>query len=168
MSHEISIEIEPRNIFPIDSEIRFNCKFPQSNTIWWSLSNDYQRQDNPLVLRIGSDYINKIFVCHATDTNGKLYKKLVHIQHYSQDELMAVIGDNEMERSTQRKGMKIFSNKSSNFFSSANTPKMHIKLITPPSDIKAGGIVELHCDVEGIPSNIANFFATSNFRSFTK
>ncbi len=132
----MSIEIQPTNLFPIDSEINFNCKLPQSNDIWWTTNNDHSKQSNPLILRIGIDYIDKKITCHAKDLNGKLYKKIIQIQTYSDEELMAVIHDNEMERSLQN--------------NLPNTPKIHIKLLTSPADIKASGIVQLHCFVEGI------------------
>jgi hypothetical protein len=95
---EISIDIEPTHIFPIDSEIHFNCKFQKSKTIWWSSKNPHRRETNPLIVHVGSNYINKNFICHAKDLNGKLYKKIVRIQRYSQKQLIAIIVNNEMER----------------------------------------------------------------------
>jgi hypothetical protein len=98
---EISIDIEPRNIFPIDSEIRLNCKLPQSNKIWWTSINHRRRKTNPLTLHIGLDHINRRFICHAKSINGKLHRKMIRIQPYSQDELTAIIVNNEMERSSR-------------------------------------------------------------------
>jgi hypothetical protein len=47
----------------------------------------------------------------------------------------------------QKKNIKFLS------FPLVKTPKIHIKLITPPTDIKVDGIVELHCYIEGMKPN---------------
>jgi hypothetical protein len=103
---EISVDIEPNTIFPIDSEIRFNCKLPESNKIWWTSLNHRRRENNPLTRRIGLDHINRRFICHAKHINGKLYRKMIQIQRYSEDELTAIIATNEMERSSQNNQRK--------------------------------------------------------------
>lgn len=140
VSHEISIDIEPTNIFPIDSEISLNCKLPESSSIWWSSINHRRKEINPLKIRIGLDHINRRFICHAKGLNGKIYRKMIRIQRYSDEELTASIVNNEMERSLRHNQRKILQ----------KTPKVHIKLITSPTDIQAGGIIQLHCYVEGI------------------
>jgi len=99
MPHEISISIEPTDIVPIDSDISFNCKLPESDKIWWSTINHRRRENNPLTIRIGLDHINRRFICHAKASNGKLYRKMIRIQRYSEEQLIAVIVNNERERS---------------------------------------------------------------------
>jgi hypothetical protein len=99
------------DIFPIDSEIRFNCKLPQSSIISWTSINPRRRENNPLTFRIGLNHINKKFVCHAKDVNGKWHRKVVRIRRYSQEQLTAIIMNNEIERSLkqiQRKSTEIF------------------------------------------------------------
>jgi len=96
-------------------------------------------------------------ICHAQDLNGKIHNKIVQIQSYSNDELMAVIDHNEIERSLQTNQDII------------NPPKIHIKLLTAPADIKVGGIVQLHCYVEGIQCNHSLFIYLYFYsRYFTK
>jgi hypothetical protein len=34
-------------------------------------------------------------------------------------------------------------------FSLVKRPKIHVKLITAPTDIKVGGIIQMHCYIEG-------------------
>jgi len=110
-ANEISIDIEPTRIFPIDSEIHFNCKFQKAKKIWWSSKNPHRQKTNPLIVHVGSHYINKNFICHAKDLNGKLYRKIVRIQRYSQKQLIAIIVNYEMERILREhkpKSMEIF------------------------------------------------------------
>jgi hypothetical protein len=111
ISYEILIDIEPTNIVPIDSDISFNCKLPESDNIWWSTINHRRRENNPLIIRIGLNHINRRFICHAKGSNGKMYRKMVRIQRYSQEQLIAIIDNNEMERSlrlNQRKSRENF------------------------------------------------------------
>lgn len=100
---DITIDIEPSNIFPIGSTIRLNCLLPQSETIWWSSINPRRRENNPLTLRIDSDYINRRFICHAKDIHGKAYRKMIHIERYSKDYLTAILVNNEAERTYRKK-----------------------------------------------------------------
>ena len=95
---DITIDIEPSNIFPIGSTIRLNCQLPQSETIWWSSVNHRRRENNPLTLRIESNYVNRRFICHAKHVNGKAYRKMIHIERYSEDYLTAILVNNEVER----------------------------------------------------------------------
>ncbi|CAF3522929.1 unnamed protein product [Rotaria socialis] len=153
---EISIHIEPSNIFSIDSDIRFNCMFPQAKAIWWSSINPHRRDKNPLTLRVQSKHINKKFVCNIKDMNGKLHKKTMSIQQYSQKELTAAISTNEVERSLSINSRKM------------KAYQIQIQLRTSRDDIKAGGTVELQCFVEGIlPNHLSWSFQSSSLPSNT-
>ncbi len=44
------------------------------------------------------------------------------------------------------------------FFSLVKTPKIHIQFLTSRSDIRVGGIVQLHCHVEGIKFTKSNIY----------
>jgi len=59
-----------------------------------------------LIFRVGLDHINRRFICHAKGSNGKLYRKMIRIQRYSQEQLIAVIAKNEMERSLRHNQRK--------------------------------------------------------------
>lgn len=100
---EISIDIEPSNIFLIGSTIQLNCRLPQSETIWWSSINPRRRDTNPLTIQIESNHINRQFICHAKDINGKAYRKMIRIEHYSQGYMTAITASNEMERTYRKK-----------------------------------------------------------------
>ncbi|CAM4742403.1 unnamed protein product [Rotaria magnacalcarata] len=153
---EISIHIEPSNIFSIDSDIRFNCMFPQAKATWWSSINPHRRDKNPLTLRVQSKHINKKFVCNVKDMNGKLHKTTMRIQQYSQEELTAVISTNEVDRSLSINSRKM------------KASKIQIQLRTSRDDIKAGGTVELQCFVEGIlPNDLSWSFQSSSLPSNT-
>ena len=103
MTPDISIDIEPSNIFRIGSTIRLNCRLPQSETIWCLSTNPRRRENNPLTMQIESDHINRRFICHAKDLNGKIYRKMIHIERYSDDYLTALTVNNEMERTYRKK-----------------------------------------------------------------
>ncbi|CAF1237105.1 unnamed protein product [Adineta ricciae] len=140
ISHEISIDIEPMNIFPIDSQIKFNCKLPYARRIWWSSINHRRRENNPLRMRFGLKSINKRFICHANDIDGKLHRKIVRIQRYSQDKLIAIVSNNTVDRTLHEKSQEI------------QPSEIFIKLVTASNDIREGEIIDIYCYVEGLPS----------------
>ncbi|UJR25590.1 hypothetical protein I4U23_006934 [Adineta vaga] len=138
-SYELSIDIEPTDIFPINTEIHLNCKLPHAQRIWWSSINHRRRENNPLQIRAGLNSINKRFVCHARDMNGKLQRKIVRIQRYSQEQLIAVIANNTIDRSLHEKNQKI------------KPSEVYIKLVTASDEIKEGEVIDIYCYVEGLP-----------------
>lgn len=94
----------------MNTDVRFDCKFPQAKAIWWSSINPHRRDRNPLVIRAQSNHINKRYMCNVKDMNGKLYRKEIRIQQYSSEELTALMLDKEVERSSstnQRKSTEI-------------------------------------------------------------
>ncbi|CAF3609191.1 unnamed protein product [Adineta steineri] len=144
IKHEISIDIEPTDIFPIDSEIRFYCKLPQSQRIWWSSINHHRRENNPLRIHLGLNSTNRKFVCHAKDIHGKIHRKIVHIQRYSHDQLMAVVINNKIRRNFREN------------ISNLKPFKIYIKLITPSDDIKQEEVVDIYCYNNGVSNNLSS------------
>ena len=99
VAQDISIVVEPGKIFPIDSDVRLTCKLPQAHSIFWSIPSPRRREPNPLQWRMTANEINKRFVCQAKDLNGKWHRKAIRVQRYSDEQLIVVNNDREVERS---------------------------------------------------------------------
>jgi len=101
-----TIDIEPNNVFPIDSVINLNCQYPESNEIWWSTINHRRKYDNPYLVNVRVEDINRRFICHAKTTDGKVFRKMIRIERFSESELIAKVSINEMERSLRHNQRK--------------------------------------------------------------
>lgn len=154
-SEAMSITTEPASPFAVNTEVAFNCQFPDAERIWWSSINHRRRASNPLRIRLGANATNKRFVCHARDVHGKLHRKIVRIQRHSSGQLVAVVANNTIERNLIEQHPKSTASEKvlhiprDSSFALVKPSEIYIKLVTASDDIRQGESIDIYCYVEG-------------------